>query len=292
MKYGKLESVEGIDFNLPIDHAQTLRVLSNEPPTNFNLRIGGTTWNIPGWKGKIYPAKTTAKSFPMHYGQHFETLELNATHYRIHPPETLKKWADFVGDDFRFCPKFPQLITHFRRFKNCETLTDEFINALLALEQKLGPSFIQLPPNFAPKSADDLIAYLAQWPRELPLAIEFRHPDWFAGDPAAERVWLAMQNAGVGAVISDTAGRRDAVHMRCSAPFLVLRYGGNALHPSDSERINQWAQRISDWHQRGLREAYVLIHQPDSITTPETALLFAHALNARMGLAVKAPQLI
>lgn len=292
VKYGKLESVDGLNFSLRDDHPQTLRVLSGDRPDALTVRIGGTMWNIPQWKGKIYPNKTPVKSFPQVYGQHFGTLELNATHYRIHPPETLKKWADYVDDDFRFCPKFPQLITHFRRFNNCTGLTDEFIAALLALEHKLGPSFIQLPPNFGLKSADILVEYLAQWPRELPLAVEFRHPDWFTAAPSAERVWQAMEELGIGAVISDTAGRRDAVHMRCTAPFLVLRFGGNDLHPSDSERIKTWVNRISDWHQGGLREVYFLIHQPDSVQTPETALLFGFALNARMGVVVKTPQLL
>jgi phosphoglucosamine mutase len=105
-------------------------------------------------------------------------------------------------------------------------------------------------------------------------------------------VHQAMEELGSGAVISDTAGRREAVHMRCTAPFLVLRFGGNDLHPSDSERIKTWVNRISDWHQGGLRELYFLIHQPDSVNTPETALLFGFALNARMGVVVKTPQLL
>ncbi len=292
VKYGKLESVEGIDFTLPVDHPQTLRVLSGDRPDVLVARCGGTMWNIPAWKGKIYPNKTPVKSFPQFYGRHFGTLELNATHYRIHPPETLRKWAEYVDDDFRFCPKFPQLITHFRRFNNCTGLTDEFITALLALEHKLGPSFIQLPPNFGLKSAETLTAYLEKWPRELPLAVEFRHPDWFTHSPAAEEVWQAMEELGIGAVISDTAGRRDAVHMRCTASFLVLRFGGNDLHPSDSERIKKWVERINTWHQGGLREVYFLIHQPDSLHTPETALLFGLALNGRMGVAVQTPQLL
>jgi len=292
VKYGKLESVDGLDFTLPVDHAQTLRVLSGDRSDDFAVRIGGTMWNIPAWKGKIFPSKTPVKSFPLLYGKHFDTLELNATHYRIHPPETLQKWASYVGDDFRFCPKFPQLITHFRRFNNCTGLTDEFIAALLALEHKLGPSFIQLPPNFGLNGAQVLLDYLMQWPRELPLAVEFRHPDWFTPSIASEQVWQAMEELGIGAVISDTAGRRDAVHMRCTAPFLVLRFGGNNLHPSDSERIKTWIDRIAAWHQRGLREVYILIHQPDSVNTPETALDFGLALNARMGVAVKTPQLL
>ncbi len=290
MKYGKLESVDGLDLSLPPDHVQTKRVLSGSRPDALEVRVGGTMWNIPAWKGGIYPTKTPQKDFPLWYCRQFGTLELNATHYRIHPPETLRKWAAFADDHFRFCPKFPQLISHFRRFNNCEGLTDEFIEAILALEENLGPAFIQLPPNFAPKSAETLMNYLQKWPRELKLAIEFRHPEWFTGSAEVEAVWQLMEELKMGAVISDTAGRRDAVHMRCTADFLLLRFGGNNLHPSDTTRLNEWADRLVAWHNGGLREMHLLMHQPDSVSTPETCAIFADALTARMPIHIRVPQ--
>lgn len=290
MKYGKLDHIEGIDLSLPQDHPQTHQVLSGNPPEQFEVRVGGTMWNIPAWKGKIYPEKTPQKDMGIWYCKQFGSIELNATHYRIHPPETMRKWADFADENFRFCPKFPQLISHFRRFNNCEQLTDEFIVALLALEHKLGPAFIQLPPNFAPHKAESIARWLETWPGELRLAIEFRHPDWFNGNADAEAFWQLLEDQKIGAVISDTARRRDAVHMRCTADFLLLRFGGNDLHPSDSERLNEWADRLKTWNSKGLREMHLLMHQPNSIATPETCVLFADALNARMDVAIKTPQ--
>ena len=73
--------------------------------------------------------------------------------------------------------------------------------------------------------------YLGQWPREFEAAVEFRHPGWFEGGPEAERVWATMGELGIGSVISDTALRRDAVHMRMTAPFLLLRFGGTKATP-------------------------------------------------------------
>lgn len=292
MKYGKLDNIEGVDFSLPQDHAQTARVLSTTPKTELKSFAGGTMWNIPSWKGKIFPEKTPAKAMIERYGEQFGTLELNATHYRIHPPSTTRKWADAMPDDFIFCPKFPQLISHFRRFNNCEGLTDEFIEAILAFGDKLGPSFIQLPPNFAPHHGERLINYLQTWPRELRLAVEFRHPGWFMGESDAEAVWSVLEALGIGAVISDTAGRRDAVHMRCTAPFLILRFGGYDLDPTDAKRLNDWALRLREWHSGGLDSVYLLVHQPDSITTPETCILFAEKIEAALGVKTKVPQLI
>ena len=60
-------------------------------------------------------------------------------------------WAAEMPDHFIFCPKFPAIITHYRRFGNCESPTDDFIDGILALGDKLGPAFLQLPPHYAPQ---------------------------------------------------------------------------------------------------------------------------------------------
>ena len=131
--------------------------------------------------------------------------------------------------------------------------------------------------------------YLRQWPREFEAAVEFRHPGWFEGGPEAERVWTAMGQLGIGAVISDTALRRDAVHMRMTAPFLLLRFGGYEGHPSDRKRLADWCDRLAAWHDQGLTSVDLLVHQPDSVHTPETCRLFAELVRERLGVEVRTP---
>jgi uncharacterized protein YecE (DUF72 family) len=249
-------------------------------------------WTVRDWRALVYEEKQPQRTWPMQYGRQFSGLELNATHYRIHPPERMAQWAAAMPDDFRFNAKFPQLITHFRRFKNCEGPTDDFIAGLLALGEKRGPAFIQLPPHFKPETgAAALLSYLEQWPRELRVAVEFRHPAWFEGGAEAERVWAAMESIGIGTVISDTGGRRDACHMRLTAPFVLVRFGGYEGHPSDAFRMREWAERVGIWAQAGLETFDFLIHQPDSLYTPQTAIDFAETLRNHTALTVRAPRL-
>jgi uncharacterized protein YecE (DUF72 family) len=294
MKFGKLAHLDGLPldaFELPEDAQVTQRILRHEARP-LNVRCGGTMWTIRGWRGKVYPQGMPQRLWPEAYGQSFGTLEFNATHYRIYEPERMADWANGMPDSFRFCPKFPQLITHFRRFANCEGPTADFLDGLLALGQRLGPTFVQLPPHFGPKKADALINYLEQWPRELKLAVEFRHPDWFTADPEAERTWLALEELGMGAVISDTLGRRDAVHMRVTAPFVLIRWGGYDGHPSDKKRLNDWAKRLKSWFDSGLEEAHFLVHQPDSLSTPETCALFSELMEECSGHRPLAPAIL
>ena len=296
VKYGKIPEEEqetvlpSIDFGLPGDHPQTaVGLTSGIGKGTFEVRAGGTMWTIRPWRGSVYPAKAPQRTWPTHYGAAFGTIELNATHYRIHPPERMAEWAEAMPADFRFCPKFPAIISHYRRFNDCEGPTDDFIAGLDALGGKRGPSFLQLPPQFSPRHAQKLMDYLRRWPRAFEAAVEFRHPEWFQGGAAAQETWHCLQELGVGAVISDTALRRDAVHMRMTAPFLLLRFGGYEGHASDRQRLLDWCRRLAAWREQGLNSVDLLVHQPDSLHTPDTCRLFSELAASELGTAVRAP---
>lgn len=288
MKYGKLDNIEGIDFTLPADHKDTKMALSGKASTPVILQ-GGTMWNIPKWVGKIYPMKTPKKDFLKAYAQQFSTIELNATHYRTPTKETVRSWVEMVPEAFQFCPKFPQSISHYRRFKNCDQVTDDFLNAVLEMGNHLSTSFIQLPPNYKSDKAEELIAYLSSLPRDFKVAIEFRHESWFDGNAQAEEVWSALAELGIGSVMSDTAGRRDAVHMRLTTPNCIVRFGGNNLDATDELRLRAWVERIGVWKKRGLQEFQLWMHQTDSIVTPETCVFFADEVKSQLKIDIKRP---
>ncbi|MCB0762159.1 MAG: DUF72 domain-containing protein [Flavobacteriales bacterium] len=293
MKFGKLEDISNVDFSLPEDHPFTQEVLASAKwEGGLKVFTGGTMWTIKDWKGKWYPAKTPQKDFARAYFNQFGTIELNATHYRIHPPATIRGWKEMSPPDFVFCPKFPNLISHYRQFLNCESLTDEFLTAIAAFDDQLGPSFIQLPPRMASSQAPKIRAYLKSLPRDIPIHIEFRHESWFDGNEEAEKTWELMRELAIGSVITDTAGRRDAVHMRLTSPILILRFGGCQLDPTDYTRMHDWAIRIHKWQQQGLRQVYIWMHQPESILTPETLIAFGKEIENTTGVTIKSPQLI
>ena len=273
MKFGKLDNIEGVDFSLPADHPATAKALGGQSYTP-KFQLGGTMWNIRDWKGTWYPEKTIIKNFGPAYCQLFNSIELNATHYKIHPAEVIKKWKSWAGEGFTFCPKFPNLITHYRQFLNCEGLTDEFLEAISEFKELLGPCFIQLPERTRPTQAVKIQNYLQTLPRDIKIHIEFRHEDWFVDSPEVEDTWQLIEELGIGSVISDTSGRRDALHMRLTNKTLILRFGGNELDATDNDRLADWASRIKIWADLGLEEVQMWMHQPDSILTPETLILF------------------
>lgn len=291
MKFGKVESPEGLRFELPPDAIGNAARMAKCQERDPAIYFGGTMWNVKAWKESWYPKGTRIKDFPIAYGRLFGTIELNATHYKIHPAATVAKWAGYVPEDFKFCPKFPNLISHYRQFLNVAGLSDEFLTAIQAFGNKLGPAFLQLPPRYSPKHAAKLIAYLKTLPEDMDFSLELRHPDWFTDSPEVTDTWQAMEDLGIGTVISATAGRRDAMHMRVNTRFLLLRFGGYELHETDTIRWRQWTDRLAAWMDDGLREVYILMHQPDSVLTPESCQQWGAMLAERTGLDIKVPQL-
>lgn len=292
MKFGKLNDISQVDFTLPADAPQTDRVLAKVANTGaFELYFGCPAWGCKEWIGKIYPPKTPASKFLYHYARQFNTIELNTTHYRIPTASMISQWKEAVPRNFRFCPKIPQSISHRRNLLEGQDLLTEFCASIANLEDNLGISFMQLPPHFTVNRAAELIHFLKGFPQEIPLSVEFRHESWFEGGTAVEQVFEAMESLGISAVITDVAGRRDVLHQRLTTPNLVLRLVGNSLDPTDYKRVDDWLERVGQWREKGLKEAYFFLHQPDDVLCPEYAVYFVDQANTGLSLNLKGPEI-
>jgi uncharacterized protein YecE (DUF72 family) len=212
--------------------------------------------------------------------------------YRLFPKNVVQKWADTADDDFRFCPKFTNIITHIKRLNNVEKETGELLDTYTAFGKKLGTSFIQLDERFAPKYAERIQQYLKSLPRDFDVAIEFRHPEWSLESAEVKDTYAAMKELGVSSIITDTAGRRDMMHMKLTTPTAFIRFVGNSLHKTDYTRIDDWIDRIDEWLGKGLHTLYFFIHQHDELYSPELSAYMIEKLNKQCGLNVKAPKLL
>src|ERR1700753_1807489 len=183
MEFGRVPENElnEIDFSLAAEPEGNASVLSKSNKTKPQVYFGCAKWGRKEWVGKIYPKGTKDAQFLDHYVHHYNSIELNATHYKINTPAEIKRWADKAkGLHFKFCPKVPQLISHYSQFKNVGQATDSFLEGILAFGKHLGPVFLQVSDKFAPTRRDVLLGYIQSLPRDLQFFLEVRHPDWFA----------------------------------------------------------------------------------------------------------------
>ena len=293
MKFGKLTDISKVDFSLPEDHPATERILGMHGlAADPKVYLGATGWGNKEWLGKWYPTGTKPVEFLRHYSKQFGTLEFNSTHYRIPTLEQIGKWKALAAPGFKFCPKVPQQISHRQRLLGSLDPTERFVESVRALGEHLGPVFMQMPENYAPLQAPHFEKYLREWPSDVPLHLEFRHPDFFQENDLSEMAFHALEESGQGTVLTDVAGRRDVLNMRLSNPVLVLRFVGNALHPTDYERAAAWAERLKKWIGMGLKEAYLFIHQPEMELVPEYTKHWAKLIKEVCGVEAVAPALV
>src|SRR5690554_435486 len=287
MKFGQVENPENIDFSLPEDHPDTAKVLAQhkDDKAPFEVFVGCAKWNKTDLKG-FYPKGT--KDELVYYSSQFNSIELNATFYKAPSPQQVATWAAKAPDNFKFFPKIPQFVSHFNRLQNVKQQTEEFCNAISHFEEKLGMTFLQMPDNFHPKYFERVVSFVESFPKEIPLAVEMRHADWFADPATADELQRLLQANGISHIVVDTAGRRDMLHMRLSTDAAFVRYvGANA--PSDYRRLDDWIEKIASWRKLGLRKLYFFVHQNIEKESPLLSAHFIKGLNEKFGLSLNIP---
>lgn len=144
----------------------------------MNLYVGTSGFAYKEWKGGFYPRDLPEKRMLHHYGEHFRTVEINNTFYRMPTVSLLQAWAGEVPADFRFVLKASQRITHHHRLLDADEEVGYLLDVAATLQQRLGALLFQLPPNLK-KDVPRLDAFLALLPPPHRAAFEFRHPSWF-----------------------------------------------------------------------------------------------------------------
>ena len=296
MEFGHVhDAIDDIDFSLPPDTAGTKRTLAAaEPSSELQVYVGASKWGEKTWVGKIYPPKTLDKEFLPIYCQSFNAVEFSATFYTNYSAEDMSRWVRQAAGapNFKFCPRFPQQISHIRRLVNADEQTARFYQSLTAFGNHLGPLMLQLGEKFSPKLFPQFKDYLSALPRSIPVHIEVRHQAWFNDPESRNNLFELLRDLNVGTVISDTAGRRDAVHMELTTNEAFIRFVGNDLAPSDYTRMNEWVERLKDWKAMGLKKVWFFMHQNNERFVVEACDYLIKRLNEKLGTAIPGPRLL
>ncbi len=288
MKFGQVDHPEDVDFTIPPDHPDTAKVLKKASKSDgFEVNVGCAKWNKKDLKN-FFPKGV--KDELAYYATQFNCVELNATFYRLFPPETFAKWHATVPEHFRFFPKLEQTISHFRRLKDVKELVEKNVEHMSHLEEKLEMPFLQMHDNFGTKDFDRVLTFVENWTYDVPLAVEFRRTDWYNDDAVSSKLYSLLEGQGITNVLVDTAGRRDLMHMRLTTPIAFVRWVG-ANHPeSDRARLDDWIGRIAQWKKAGLQKLYFFVHQNEEQESPALAAHFIERLNKKIGTDLPIPK--
>jgi len=243
--------------SLPKDHTDTKIALETEDTHSPKVFIGCPRWAKAELKG-FYPKGV--KDELSYYSSQFNAIELNAYYYRIFPPSVVERWYDRSSPNFMFFPKVPQLISQFRRLKNCDDALNDFFVSISHFKEKLGTVFLQMNDNYSPHNFQDLLTFVNNWPKDLPLSVELRNSGWYSDSYVADDLCAMLQENRVAHTITDTLGRRDLMHMRLTNSSCFVRFTG-ANHSSDITRIDEWYDRLTAWKDQGINQINFFVHQ-------------------------------
>ena len=211
------------------------------------IRIGCSGWNYPHWRGgAVYPKGCPPSRWLATYAEWFDTVEVNATFYRLTKPHVVQGWIEQSPDDFIFTIKGSRYLTHMKRLLEREQGLKRFYDSIEPLigHAKMGPVLWQLPPDF---KRDD--GRLRAWLDVLETTpterhtVEFRHETWYV-----EPVFELLRERGVALAVGDRPDLPQPPTLEPTADFAFIRfhYGarGRRGNYSDSE-IAEWAERIA-----------------------------------------------
>jgi uncharacterized protein YecE (DUF72 family) len=208
------------------------------------VRVGCSGWNYRHWREVVYPKGLPARRWLEHYATLFDTVEVNATFYRLPTVSAVAGWVEQSPPGFVFAVKASRFLTHMKRLSDMGEPVRRFWERIdpLARSKKLGPVLWQLPENF--HRNDERLAYALE---NLPAGrhcFEFRHPSWFAAD-----VYELLRVHRVALVIGDDP-RRPFQTRNLTADFTYLRlhHGGGDGNYSHRQ-LGVWARRIEEWRE-------------------------------------------
>ena len=217
------------------------------------VHIGCSGWNYAAWRELFYPKGVPANRWLEHYAQHFSTVEVNSTFYRLAKRDAVARWATQVPDDFVFSVKASRYLTHIKRLGGMREGVRRFYEPLEPLIDagKLGPVLWQLPPNM--KRDDERLANALRELRPGRHCFEFREPSWFVPE-----VYELLREYGVALVIGDRpeVASFQTHEMTTDWTFVRFHHGhrGRRGNYSVSE-LETWKRRVARW--RNEREVFL-----------------------------------
>ncbi len=215
------------------------------------IHLGTMGWSYSFWVNKLYPMGTKPAAYLTEYSKHFNTVEIDATFYRIPSETTVRSWAEQVPEGFNFSAKFPQAISHAAGLEYDPEKLDLFLSRIAQIGEKLGPLLIQFPPYLKPDHAR-LRNLLNALPPRFLYAAEFRNRGWFT-----ENTYALLRDKDVAFALNNTPGHPEVNTTR----FTYIRWEGDrkavngekgTIEADRRSETAEWAKKIVRRHEDGI----------------------------------------
>ncbi len=205
------------------------------------INLGTSGWSYEHWVGNFYPKDLKKRDWLKFYSKKFNTVEVNASFYRLPFKNMIKGWKNKTPDDFLLTFKGSNLITHKKKLKNSEKYLDKFYSRFEMLGDKKGAILWQLPPSL--HRDDDLLEnFLVNLDSSFKQVIEFRHKSWLN-----KEVYDLLKKYEIGfCIVSAPDFTTDIV---VTSDFAYIRWHGKDnwyRYNYSKEELKNWAEKIEN----------------------------------------------
>jgi uncharacterized protein YecE (DUF72 family) len=234
----------------------------------MNLYIGCSGFHYRHWIKKFYPEQLPKTRWLEYYAEHFNTVEINNTFYRMPEEKTILDWKSKTPADFKFTMKANRFLTHQKKLNTDEVFMESyhsFIAIVSKLEEKLGSILWQLPGNQG-LDLEKLTIFCRLLDRNISHVIEFRHLSWFA-----KETHDVLGQHGIGyCMLSAPKPLPEEVTATSSTAYLRL-HGKTTwynYHYKESE-LDEWVQKLKKLN--GPDELYIYFNNDNNAWAVENA---------------------
>jgi uncharacterized protein YecE (DUF72 family) len=212
--------------------------------------LGTSAFTANGWQGSFYPPGMQSRDFLSYYATQLSTVEVDSTFYGCPSATTVNNWAARTPEDFIFCVKIPQVITHDKVLVDCDSEFEEFVKTMDILGPKLGPMVFQFPlfDRWKFPKQDSFLGVLTPFLKKLPtdhkFAIEIRNKTWLDA-----RFAEVLGEYNVALALTDTSFMPRPWEMKekfdlITADFAYVRWLGN--RKEIEEQTTTWDKIVVD----------------------------------------------
>lgn len=146
--------------------------------------IGTSGWMYNHWRGRFYPEGLSRNHWLEFFQKHFNTVEINASFYRVPFENLVKSWVKKAPPDFKYSYKLHRKLTHVKKLIPDPDFYKFYWERMKPLLPLTGFLLIQLPPSLKkdlPRT-EEFLAMIREISPDVPLALEFRHRSWISDD--------------------------------------------------------------------------------------------------------------
>ncbi|AFZ31444.1 protein of unknown function DUF72 [Gloeocapsa sp. PCC 7428] len=222
------------------------------------LQIGTSGWVYKHWMGIFYPPDCNSNQQLSFYAQHFTTVEINFSFYKLPDRSVFESWREQTPEKFVFAVKGSRYLTHMKKLKDPDEPLSRLMERASGLQEKLGPILFQFPHTWHIniERLQPFLELLQTYPQQQ-FTVEFRHSSWLI-----PQVYKLLERAGVALCLPVSPTVPLDVCLTTSWTYIRIHSGQSSIGLSDRE-LTFWAERIHSFCAQGFDVYVYFNNDPD-----------------------------